>query len=271
MEGVRRQSKIKNHRKERKKKIIYYNDECHDEFSRVRITPRVVDGNFSYFHGDVWEFCSFLMQNVLSMPVKILYAIMKFRIKYVGREKLKLCKDRGYFIYANHTQPFGDTLIPSLANYPKRNYFIVSPENVSMPWLGGIVGLLGAIPIPCDFQGMKHFLKSIEQIIQKNHSITIYPEAHIWPYDTHIRPFGAVSFRYPVMFFSPVYALTNTYHHRGWRREKVKIITHIDGPFYPDENLKPKERQQDLRDRVYECMRKRSLENDFEYVEYRKA
>ena len=194
--GERRHKRIKIHRVEGKKRIIYYRDECHDEFSRVRITPKVVDGSFAYFHGGIWNFCSFLSQNVFSMPVKLLYAKMKFRIRYIGREKLKLSKNKGYFIYANHTQPFGDTLIPSLANYPKRNYFIVSPENVSMPGLGSIVRLLGAIPIPCDFQGMKHFLKSIEQIIQKNHSITIYPEAHIWPYDTHIRPFGAVSFRW---------------------------------------------------------------------------
>ena len=204
------------------------------------------------------------------MPVKVLYAQMKFRVKYIGREKLRLCKDEGYFIYANHTQPFGDTLIPSLANYPKRNFFIVSPENVSMPGLGNIVRLLGAIPVPCDFQGMKHFLKSIEQIIDSNHSITIYPEAHIWPYDTHIRPFGAVSFRYPVMLSRPVYVLTNTYHRRGRWGRKVKIITYIDGPFYPKEDLQFRERQQDLRDRVYECMRNRSLESSFSYIKYRK-
>lgn len=249
---------------------MYYTDECNDEFSRARIVPRVIDGSYAYFHGRIWDLFSLLVQNVLSMPVKLLYAHMKFRVRYIGREKLRLCKDMGYFMYVNHTQPFGDTLIPSLANYPKRNFFIVSPENVSMPGLGCLVGLLGAIPVPCDFPGMKHFMKLIEQTIQSKHSITIYPEAHIWPYDTHIRPFGAVSFRYPVMFSKPVYVLTNTYHRRGWRGEKVKMITYIDGPFYPDEALKFKDRQQDLRDRVYECMQNRSLENSFSYIEYRK-
>ncbi len=51
---------------------------------------------------------------------------------------------------------------------------------------------------------------------------------------------------------------------------KVNIITYIDGPFYPDESLKPKARQQELRDRVYGCMVERSRESDFEVIEYRK-
>ena len=250
-------------------KIIYYTDECHEEFSGVSIVPKRIDENYHYFHGRMWDFLSFLMQNILSLPIKFVYAKVKFRIKFVGREKFKCCKDRGYFIYANHTQPFGDTFIPSLANFPKRNFFIVSPENVSMPGFGGIVELLGAVPVPCDFKGMKNFLTSIEQIIQKNDSITIYPEAHIWPYYIHIRPFGAVSFRYPVMYSSPVFVLTNTYHSRG-RGNKVQIITYIDGPFYPDESLKFKERQQKLRDKVYECMISRSKESDFEYIKYKK-
>jgi len=256
--------------KKTEKKVIYYTDELNEEFSKAQIVPRVIDGNFAYFHGPVWDVCSVLIQNVFSMPIKLLYAWMKFRVRYVGREKLKSCQGRGYFIYGNHTQPFADTFLPSLANYPRRNFFIVNPENVSMPGLGKLVELLGAIPIPCDFEGMKHFIQSVEDKIQKNYSVTIYPEAHIWPYYTHIRPFKPVSFRYPVKLSCPVFAMTNTYHSRGRSGRKVQIITYIDGPFYPDEKLKAKERQQDLRDRVYLCMKERSKESDFEFIEYRK-
>ena len=259
----------RNKKRKEKRKTIFYTDECHEEFSNVSIVPKKIDENYIYLHGRIWNFVSYLVQNLFSMPIKVIYAGVKFHIEYVGKEKFRYCKDKGYFIYANHTQPFGDTFIPSLANFPKRNFYIVSPENVSMPGLGSIVGLLGAIPVPCNFGGMKNFLNSIEQIVQKNDSITIYPEAHIWPYYTHIRPFGAVSFRYPVMYSSPVYVLTNTYHRRG-RGDKVKIVTYIDGPFYPDETLKIKERQQKLRDRVYECMLARSKESDFEYIIYQK-
>ena len=253
------------------KKVIYYTDELNDEFSTAQITPRVIDGNYRYFRGRLWDFCSLAVQNVLTMPVKVLYSKCKFHLKYVGREKLKECKNTGYFIYGNHTQPFADTFIPSVANFPKRNFFIVHPNNVSMPGMHTFVELCGALPIPGDFEGMKNFVRAVEEKIRKKYSVTIYPEAHIWPYYTHIRPFTAVSFQYPVKLSCPVFCLTNTYRRRGKSRRGVNIVTYIDGPFYPDETLKPKARQQELRDRVYRQMEVRSRESDCEVILYRRA
>ena len=124
-------------------KIIYYTDELNDEFSEAVITPRRIDEKYKYFHKNpFWNFCSFLFQNFISMPIKVLYVKLKFSIKFVGKEKLKTCKKDGYFIYANHTQAFADTFIPSLANYPKRNYLIVNPANVSMKGMKTLVEML---------------------------------------------------------------------------------------------------------------------------------
>ena len=257
-------------RKRPEQRIIYYHDELNDEFSEAKITPRIVDENYQYFHGRFWDACSLVVQNVLSMPVKYLYAKLKFHVQYIGREKLKSCKNSGYFIYGNHTQPFADTFLPSLANYPKRNFFIVNPENISMKGMGTLVEMLGAISIPSDLGGMKNFVKAVEDKIKRKYSVTIYPEAHIWPYYTGIRPFKAVSFRYPVQLKCPVFSLTNTYHRRGGGDGKVKILTYIDGPFFADESLKPKEAQQKLRDQVYQCMAERSRSSDYAYIEYRK-
>lgn len=256
-------------RKEKEKRVIYYSDLLNEEFSDAVITPRIIDGKYKYFHGRLWEAASLFFQNVLSMPIKLLYLRLKFRHKYVGKENLKNYNNTGYFIYGNHTQPFADTFIPSIANYPKRNFFIVSPANVSMPGMGWLVELLGAIPVPGDLEAARHFVKKVEERIQCRQSVTIYPEAHIWPYYTHIRPFSDVSFKYPVKCSCPVFALTNTYHCRGRRGDKVRIVTYIDGPFFPDETLPPRQRQQALRDQVYRCMVERSRESDFELIEYR--
>ena len=54
------------------------------------------------------------------------------------------------FIYSNHTQAFSDTFTPSLAVYPKRNFLIVNPENISIKGIGWFVEMLGAIPISDD-------------------------------------------------------------------------------------------------------------------------
>ena len=253
----------------KKKQIYYYKDELNDEFSGANIIPRVIDKNYKYIHKNpLWDFCSFLMQNLLSMPIKVLYGKLKFRIKYVGKEKLKQYKKDGYFVYVNHTQVFGDVFIPSLPVYPKRNHFIVNPENVSMKVLGNSIQLFGAIPIPNKKDGIKNFLEAIKYHIGRNHSITIYPEAHIWPYYTKIRPFKAVSFKYPVELRKATYCMTNTYQSYGKNKDKVRIITYIDGPFFFFFNLSLKEQKQDLSDKVYNCMCERSKKSNIEVVRY---
>ena len=251
------------------RKVIYYEDELHDEFSVAKITPRRIDENYQYIHKNpLWNLASFLLQNVFSMPIKILYSKMKFKIQYVGKEKLKPYKKEGYFIYVNHTQPFADTFIPSVGNYPKRNFFIVNPENISMKGLGTIVEMLGAIPVPGNKAAMKNFLDVIEEKIKKKSSITIYPEAHIWPYYTKIRPFSDVSFKYPVQLETPSFCMTNTYQACGKNKNRIKIVTYIDGPFFADSRLNKKQAQKNLRDKIYDCMVERSKNSNIEYIQY---
>jgi len=250
------------------RKVIYYQDELNDEFSTAQITPRVIDETYQYEHGVIWNVCSYLMQNVFSMPIKVGYLKLKFKMKYIGKEKIKPYRKQGYFIYANHTQAFADTFIPSVGNYPKRNFLIVNPANVSMKHLETFVEMLGAIPTPDNKTAMKNFLDIIEKRIRNKSSITIYPEAHIWPYYTKIRPFRAVSFAYPVDLKKPVFCMTNTYQSYGKEKDKIKIVTYIDGPFFVNEDLSRKEQKQDLRDRVYNCMVERSKNSNIEYIKY---
>lgn len=250
-------------------RVIYYKDELNDEFSTAKIIPKVIDENYEYNHKNIlWNSLSYLLQNIISMPIKILYAKIKFRIKYIGKEKFKNYKNDSYFIYVNHTQIFADTFIPSLANYPKRNFFIVNPENISIKYCGKLIEMLGAIPIPGTKTAMKNFLDILEKRVNKKSSITIYPEAHIWPYYTKIRPFKDVSFKYPVQFNKPAFCITNTYQAYGRKKDKIKIVSYIDGPFYADSNLDKKQAQKDLRNRIYEQMVERSKNSNIEHIKY---
>lgn len=247
-------------------KIIYFKDELNDEFAPSDLKPRIIDERFKYSKNPIWDFCSIIIQNIISMPIKLGYAKCKFKIKYIGKEKFKKCEDTGYFIYANHTQSFADTFIPSIANYPKRNFLIVNPVNISLKGTGTLVEMLGAIPIPTNKNGMKGFLNIIEQRIQEKSSVTIYPEAHIWPYYTKIRPFKSVSFKYPVKLGKPSFCITNTY--QKYKNNKIQIISYVDGPFFANKKLNIKEQQQDLRNRIYLQMVERSKNNNIEFIKY---
>ncbi len=250
-------------------KIIYYEDELNDEFSKSSIEPRIIDENYKYVHKNpLWNLCSFVLQNILSVPIKILYAKIKFRIKYIGKEKIKPYRNEGYFIYGNHTQPFADTFIPSIPMYPKRNFLIVNPVNISLKGTGTLVEMLGAMPIPSNKSAMKNFLEAIKQKMNKGYAITIYPEAHIWPYYTKIRPFKDVSFKYPIQLKKPAFCITNTYQSYGKNNKKIKIVSYIDGPFYPNKELTLKEQQKELRNKIYNCMDERSKNSNIEHIKY---
>jgi 1-acyl-sn-glycerol-3-phosphate acyltransferase len=246
------------------RKTIYYEDEHNDEFSSAVITPKKIDGGYKYIRN---RFLSALLYNAVARPLAYLYVKLKYRQKTVGRQKLKGFEKKGVYIYGNHTQAGGDPLIPNVFCFPKRVYFIVHPNNVSMPVFGRVMPYLGAIPLPDDLKAYKNFLSAVSQREREGAAVVIYPEAHIWPYYTKIRDFPDTSFAYPCKSNAPVFCFTNTY-----KKQKLfkapRIVTYIDGPFYPDEGLPQKQRSKDLRDRVYETMCKRAENSDTEYIRY---
>ena len=71
----------------------------------------------------------------------------------------------------------------------------------------------------------------------------------------------------PVKLDAPVFSFTNTYQKRRFFR-KPKIVTYIDGPFFPDVALSPSVRKKALRDKVYETMCERAKKSDVEYIKY---
>ena len=47
-----------------------------------------------------------------------------------------------------------------------------------------------------------------------------------------------------------------------------KVTVYIDGPFYPDGNLSPRDAEKKLRDTAYETMLKNSENSDYRFIEY---
>ncbi len=253
-----------------KRKLIYYKDELNDEFSLAKITPKKIDGHYPYEHQSLFKkFTHFFWYRIIATPIAFFYTKIVFHHRIVHRNIFKDFKKTGYFLYGNHTQDIGDAFIPNMINFPKTNYIIVHPNNVSMPLLGKITPSMGAIPLPDDAMAYKNFIKIIEKRIHQNKAIVIYPEAHIWPFYTKIRPFSDKSFHYPCQYNVPSFCFTNTYQKRK-HSNKPKIITYIDGPFYPNLNLPLNERKLALRNQIYNCMCERSKLSNVVWIEYRK-
>lgn len=257
-----------------KHKIIYYTDELNDEFSTAQITPRKIDGTYPYvrtsFGGKVAHFCWYVL---LARPVGFLMLTIKYHHKIVNRKALKQAGEKGYFLYGNHTNAGADPFVPSMVTFPNHPYVIVHPNNISMPVAGKIIEHLGALPLPDDKEAMKHFNEAIELRVRQGHALAVYPEAHIWPYYTDIRPFKDTSFHYPVDLQVPVFCFTNTYHKKRFGFG-VRMVTYVDGPFFPEavsadgSKISAKEQRRRLRDQVYATMKERARLNTVELVTY---
>ncbi len=251
-----------------RRKVIYYTDLQNDEFSKAQITPKVIDGSYRYCYDSAWKAFTHLFwyRGVFTLPA-ILYTKLVFGQRTVGGEKLKPYAKQGYFLYGNHTQDLGDAFLPNTLNLPKHNYMIVHPNNVSMPILGRLTPSLGALPLPGDLAANRNFTAAVARRIAEGHCVVIYPEAHIWPYYTGIRPFSDASFIYPVKGNTPVFCFTNTYQKRRCRK-RPRIVTYVDGPFFPDGSLGVRDRRKALRNAVYETMCRRAEASDAVVIQY---
>ena len=251
-----------------KRKIIYYKDECNDEFSVAQIEAKCIDGSYEYYRDKLWQrLARIVAYRVIAIPIAYIYPKLVFHHRIVNKRILKPYLKEGYFIYGNHTQDIADAFIPNVLSVRKDNYVIVHPNNVSMPVLGRITPYLGAIPLPDDKEAYANFTDTIEKRVKERKGIIIYPEAHIWPYYTGIRPFADTSFHYPVKYGTPVFCFTNTYQKRRLGK-KPRIVTYIDGPFYPDTAMRTRDAQKKLRDEVYATMKKRSENSTYERIKY---
>ncbi|MBR1389930.1 MAG: hypothetical protein IJ567_00515 [Lachnospiraceae bacterium] len=250
-----------------KREVIYYHDELNDEFSTAKIKAKRIDGSYRYDGTFLRRPGRLFWYYVVAKPVAATFLKTKFHHRIENREVLPGTKEQGFFLYGNHTNQIADALIPAIISHPKGAYVVVHPDNVSMPLLGRITPSLGALPLPDDLDAQRNFVRSIRHHIQQRACITIYPEAHIWPYYTKIRPFPDSSFAYPVRFHTPVYCFTNTY--QRWKdSEKIQIVTYVDGPFFPDEAAAAKIQRRQLRDMVYGTMVERSGNNNIEKIHY---
>lgn len=252
----------------KKTRTIYYTDELNDEFAGDSIEARTIDGSYVYLRRSVGgRLMHILWYRIIAIPLAWCYMKLYFGHRVVNKSVLKQAGHTGWYMYGNHTHFMADALVPTMVNMPVDVSVIVHPNNVSMPVLGRITPYLGAMPLPGDAAAAKNFVRALAQRMKDKACIMIYPEAHIWPYYTHIRPFKADSFRYPVKSGAPVFALTNTYQKRRFTG-RPRMVTYIDGPFYPDKSLSGTECRRELRDRVYNAMVERSTRNEVERIRY---
>lgn len=255
------------------KKTIYYSDPLHDDFAETKINTTVVDKSFPFITDNIfYRIAAFLLYYLIAAPIVWLVAKVYLGLRIENRKALR--KVRGsVYLYGNHTRSL-DAFVPPLVAWPRKAYTVANADAVSIPFLRHIVLMLGGTPIPTTLSAMPVFLKTLERRSEGSNCIAIYPEAHIWPFYTGIRPFPDNGFRYPVMTDRPVFAMVTTYRKRrglmAWCKRPAMTVT-ISEPFYPDTAIPRRQAQAKLRDEVYQFMVQVSQSREniayYEYVQ----
>ena len=187
-----------------------------------------------------------------------------------GREKLDTVpKGQGIFLYGNHTMEVGDAFLPIVVARKKRCWAIAGTANFGIPVIGRIQPWLGALPVLPGISGSQRLSEAVRQRVSEGGCVAIYPEAHVWPYCTFIRPYDATSFHYPASCGATSFVMTTTYTRRRFGK-KPRITVHIDGPFVADPSLGIKQRKARLCGEIRAAMEKSALRSDYRYVEYLK-
>ena len=247
------------------KRIIYYSDEKNEDFAvtvkRIKPLPK----GYKYTEsGAVSRFLGSVLYGAVVRPLAFLYTKIKF--SHAVKHGTRLKGVEGCFIYANHTLVLGDAFIPSMLDFGRRNYILTGEQANSLTPLLPIMRSVGMIPLTKKLPEQVRLLRCIRERISEGASITVYPEEHVWPYYNGIREFDERAFIYPASLGAPVFALTNCCVGRNFLGFP-KIVSYIDGPFYPDESLSKPERSKQLRDKVYEAMCARA-ESESSYSQY---
>ncbi|WP_125704225.1 1-acyl-sn-glycerol-3-phosphate acyltransferase [Lacticaseibacillus daqingensis] len=186
---------------------------------------------------------------------------------FIGAEKLRQCTG-GCFLFVNHTQPVGDAFMPFVLGQSRPVYVVAAAANLAVPVLGRLIPRGGGLILPSHPRGLHAFGQTVAQAIADGAIVTLYPEAHVWPFATQIRPFVTGAFHYPVAAKAPVFVQTNTYQPGFWGRPR--ITAYLDGPFWPDPSWSRQVQRQQLAQQVHATMCWRAQANTVEPIQYRR-
>lgn len=259
--------------KKDKRRVIEYSSLENDDFAGNNITRTVVDESFPFIRkGLIWRIAGFAVYYIVALPLVFLMCKVSFGLRIKNRRAVRKVRKTGYFLYGNHTH-FTDAYTAPLVAFPKKAFIIANPDAVSIPGLRAVVMMLGCIPIPTVRKAMPKFVEAVETRIKEGNAVAVYPEAHIWPFYTKIRPFSANSFHYQAKLNVPCVPMTMTYRNRRLfgliKLNKPGMTLHIGEPIMPDESLPERERRQQLRDKVLAFMQKTAAENEqYEHILY---
>ena len=260
--------------KEDRGHVFYYQDELNDDFEKTKTLKRIdLPEGYKRIHTNpFFKAFSFWIYWLVAKPV--LHIICFFAgIKVKGRENIKKVKKAGQaaFIYMNHTS-FWDMIINQVSVVTRKRCNIIGyTDALTLPKpIKLIVEGLGFIALPSSVSDYRKFSEALEYYQKKKRFTVIFPEAHVWPYYTKIRPFISTSFKYPAKLNAPIVPVVSCFTKKKFS-DKPKITIYIGEAIYPKKELSVNENKEYLRNECYKWMSETAEKySTYNYYVYKK-
>ena len=200
-----------------------------------------------------------LISNIIFIPIGILlYIINKVLFGFKVIDKRKIIKDSGFVSVSNHIHPMDCTMI-GLIYYPKRVYYPTIERNFKIPFIRHLIRLLYAFPIPQNKKYKDNFYKDINNALNNNKIIQMYPEGSMWPYYENVRHFKTGAFKMAVDANKPIQPIKFLFEENNGiyslYKKKKCIVAKVLDPIYPNNNLEYSLRIEDLKERCYKIIK----------------
>ncbi|NLG84564.1 MAG: glycosyltransferase, partial [Firmicutes bacterium] len=126
---------------------------------------RITHPDVNEIHADYWpaspvkRLLFTLFTNCLAVLAYIVDSVF-FGLRIEGRKNLRHLKG-GAVTVINHIHPMDCTMV-KLAVFPRRIYFTTLRRNLELPFIGWLIRLCGAIPLPTEPRKLISFLKQLQ-------------------------------------------------------------------------------------------------------------
>ena len=261
-----------NFKEVKKTKVAYYKDELRDDFNELGLSRPPVPEGYKYKRTNpINNFFSGIFYHGIAKPFIGLFCVFH-GIRFKGKRNLRLLNGKGAYIYSNHIS------ISDVFKFQAECFFFGRRVNIlgysdslSMPIVRNMERALGYIPLPLkgDLKNAIALADAMDWYVnEKRQYVLIYPEAHIWPYYTKVRPFREGSFAYPAKSNAAVVPTVTV-----WRKPLIGKIprqtVYILEPIFPQEGKTQQENKEYLHKHCLKAMQDfANSVQQYEYIKY---
>ncbi|WP_030435855.1 glycosyltransferase [Actinoplanes subtropicus] len=169
----------------------------------------------------------------VAVPLLFLWTRVVLGVRSEGKSRLPR---GGALTVCNHVHLL-DSVLVALAMFPRRVVFTAAGFNLTHPWYGWLVRLLGGVAVPRTTAGLPLFFSELSLFLAEGRIVHFFPEGELVPYDTGLRDFKRGAFHLAAQARVPVVPLSIRFTPpRGLRRlvrRKPTMVIVVGEPIVP--------------------------------------